>query len=490
MQGFGKGFPMQSNGKLARTVALLIGDRPLPHSPSAEVAVLGSVLIAADDALPVVARMLSVEGSFYDPRHQVIIEACLDLYNKQPRARVDLVALADHLSRHGKLEAAGGHAYLAQIANSVPTAANIEHYVSIVRDHAVLRRLIRAGADMVENCFEPHDTIKELTDSIEEEILSVTADRQSGEAVALSDVVMDAFDYINKLRTHDPSVMGIQTGFNQLDRITMGLRAGEMIVLAARPSMGKTSLALNIAENLAVKTSTPLPVGIFSLEMNVRQLVLRLLCSQALISLSDIREGAMSGSRWQAIGAAAQRLKTAPIYIDDATANMDVLELRARARRMKRDYDIRVLFVDYLQLLKPVLMNRNATRENEVSQMSSGIKGLAKELNIPIVVLAQLNRQADDAAKGGPRLSHLRESGAIEQDADVVCLLSRKQEQDGGGQKADPDPHTPIDADLMVAKNRNGRTGLVKLSFVPAYTHFEDRHEGRVDDEAVPEDRE
>ena len=286
--------------------------------------------------------------------------------------------------------------------------------------------------------------------------------------------------YLERLNTKDPSVLGIQTGFEALDRIIMGLRPGEMFVLAARPSIGKTALALNMAENMALCSERPVPVGIFSLEMGVQQLVLRLLCSMARISLGDVRDCALTGGRWADVGRAADRLRKAPIYIDDCAAQMDIIELRGRARRMKQEFDIGVLFIDYLQLLRPVGGNRNSTRENEVAQMSGGIKGLAKELNIPIVVLAQLNRQAEQTGQR-PKLSHLRESGAIEQDADVVALLHRERDVEN---QLSSDGLTGIESELIVAKHRNGQTGVAPLLFIPAYTRFENR--SPISDEDVP----
>ncbi len=452
-------------------VTLLGGDKPLPHNTEAEIAVLGSVLLDPITALDTASSALNFAESFYHPAHQEIFQALLSLGNGEgSRQAIDIVTLADTLDKRGKLESAGGRAYLAQINNSVPTAANIEYYVDIVHQNALLRRLIRSSTDILEKCFQPQDSVKELIDGIESEILAITNLKQGGDTVAVGDLIFDAIDHMEKLRQKDPTIMGLPTGFDSLDDIILGLRPGEMFVLAARPSIGKTALALNMAENIAM-CSEPRAAGIFSLEMSTKQLVLRLLCSQARISLGDIRDCALSQGRWQEIMQAGDRLRKAPIYIDDTSANLDVVELRARARRMKREHDIQVLFIDYLQLLRPVGGNRNTTRENEVAQMSGGIKSLAKELEIPVVVLAQLNRQAEQQGQR-PKLSHLRESGAIEQDADVVALLHRERDTDS---ETPIDPRSGIEAELIVAKHRNGRTGIANLVFIPAFTRFENR---------------
>ncbi|MFO7821258.1 MAG: replicative DNA helicase [Lentisphaeria bacterium] len=450
----------------------------MPHNTEAEVAVLGSVLLDPGVALDAATSMLNFQGSFYHPAHQTIFQTIIELNARQAQGSVDIVTLSDALNRKGVLEEAGGQAYLLKLLNSVPSAANIEHYVEIVHQNAVLRRLIKASTEIADKCYEPQQSVKELVDGIESEILSITNLKKADNLVPVSEMILPAIEYIEKLHQKDRSIMGLQTGFDGLDRTVMGLRPGEMFVLAARPSIGKTALALNMAENIAVN-SDPEPVGIFSLEMSCKQLVLRLLCSLARINIGDIRDCALSQGRWQEITRAGQQLKNAPIYIDDAVATLDVAELRARARRMKREHDISVIFIDYLQLLKPVGGNRNSTRENDVAQISGGIKSLAKELDIPIVVLAQLNRQAEQTGQK-PRLSHLRESGAIEQDADVVALLHREREVEAGK----PDGNSGLEAELIIAKHRNGQTGIAPLVFIPNYTRFEDR--SPVADEDVP----
>jgi len=470
-----------ANNNVRHGVSLLSGDRPLPHNDDAEIAVLGSILLDPSVALDTAVSTLKSPRSFYKPAHRQVFQSIIELaenHGKTPET-IDLVTLCDDLQKRGALEQVGGQSYLARIMNSVPTAANIEYYVNIVRENAVLRRLIQAGSDIVERSFDPQHSVKELVDKIESEILSITQAKDDTGSVPIGDKVISAIEFIDKLHQQSEEVLGIQTGFPELDKILMGLHAGEMFVLAARPSIGKTALALNMAENIGL-SSDGASTGFFSLEMSVDQLVLRQLCSLARINLADIRECALSKGRWQEIMRSGQRLKQAPIYIDDSTAGLDIAELRARARRMKREYDIQILFIDYLQLLKPVNTNRNTTRENEVSQISGGIKNLAKELGIPVVVLAQLNRQAAQAGQK-PRLSHLRESGAIEQDADVVALLHRERETESAEYA---NSRSGMEAELIVAKHRNGQTGTVPLVFIPAYTRFEAR--SRVEDDDVP----
>lgn len=440
---------------------------------------LGAMLLDPANAVDAAASKLNFPDSFHNPAHQEIFTALVELSNDSPRSAIDLITLTEALDRKGKLEECGGRAYLSQLICSVPTAANIEQYAEIVHKNAVLRRLIRTSADILNRCFDPQDDLDELLDAIEAEILSVTGLSEGSGAQPVADLMLPAIDHLDKLHSGDLSVMGIQTGYEDLDNIITGLRPGEMTVIASRPSIGKTALALNMALEMAVRDN-PVGVGFFSLEMSAELLVLRLLCSHARVGLGDIRDGALSQAKWQQITESGQMLRESRIYIDD-TGGLDIMEMRSRARRMKRDWDIGIIFVDYLQLLRANL-GKNATRENEVSRISGGIKALAKELDIPIVVLAQLNRQAEQAGQR-PRLSHLRESGAIEQDADVVALLHREREaqMEGGASVM----QEGMDAELIIAKHRNGPTGIVPLTFLPRYTRFESR--SRYTDEDVRE---
>ena len=467
-----------SSSSAGPTVPTPLSERHYPHNHEAEMAVLGCVLLDPAVALDTVLMRLPGADYFHRAEHQVMYLAIRSLVEEGGRGQLDLITLDDALARSGRLEAAGGRAYLAQVSNSVATPANVEQYADIVWQNAVLRRLIGTCQRTADRCFQPTDDVRLLLDEIEQEILEVTASHDTTRLRTLHELMMPAVDYLEKLQKGDQGALGLSTGFDDVDRLITGLRPGEMIVIAARPSIGKTALALNMAASIALGTP-PHPVGIFSLEMPAQQLVLRLLCSDARIGLSEVREGAMTTARWMELMTASQRLRDARMVIDDS-GGIDILELKNKARRMKRDYGIAVLFIDYLQLIQVSGMNRNANRENEVARMSGSIKALAKELEIPIVVLAQLNRQAEQPGQR-PRLAHLRESGAIEQDADVVALLHRDREEQLDREKA----ARGVAAELIVAKNRNGETGLAQLVFRPVYTRFESR--SRIADEDVPE---
>ena len=461
----------------------------MPHNDEAEMAVLGAVLIDPKSALDVArARLANVgpkvdqagrRNAFYNPAHQIIFDTvarAVDANHERP----DAVTLADLLERQGHLEAVGGRAYLAQVANSVPSAANIEQYAEIVRQNAILRALISAGIDLVDSCFEPVDDARALADRVEQEIMSLNSAEDESGLVPIRDLMPPAIKYIHDLWHAENQAHGLSTGMKNVDRLITGLRPAEMFVLAARPSIGKTALALNMASHMALGENG-VPVGIFSLEMPSRLLVIRLICSEARIGLTEIRDGALTDGSWRNIIDAATKIGGSNIVIDD-TGGLSILELRHRARQMKREHDIQVLFIDYLQLLTADA-GRNSNRENQVAMMSGSIKALAKELSIPIVVLAQLNRQAEQPGQK-PKLGNLRESGAIEQDADVVALLHRNREEQykqssDGGRKG-------VEAELIIAKNRNGETGIAELTFLPAYMRFADR--SRVADEDVPAD--
>jgi replicative DNA helicase len=325
----------------------------------------------------------------------------------------------------------------------------------------------------VDRCFEPVEDVQVLADQVEQEIMSLGSGEGKSSLQTVKDLMKPAIQYIDDLMRGNTSARGLSSGFKTVDKLITGLRPAEMLVLAARPSIGKTAFALN----LAMSQDNPVPVGFFSLEMPAKLLVIRLICSEARIGLNDIRDGAIPDGKLKEILDTGKRLGAAQIIIDD-TGGLNILELRHRARQMKREYDIQALFIDYLQLLQADA-GRNASRENQVALMSGSIKALAKELDIPIVVLAQLNRQAEQQGQR-PKLGHLRESGAIEQDADVVALLHRNREE----QYSSEDSRKGIEAELIIAKNRNGETGLAPLTFLPAYMRFADR--SRVADEDVP----
>lgn len=456
---------------------ILTGDRPLPHNDEAEVAVLGAMLLDPDSALDYAVTRLNFESSFYNPANQAIFTGITKLSSQDNRGKIDLITLSEALAADGKLEEVGGRTYLMRVMNSVPTAANIEQYTDIVHHNAVLRKLIATSVDVMSRCYDTTEDIKELLDTVERKVLEVTNLDTENSTKCVSELVLGAVNYLDSLHRNEQGALGLATGYPDLDKLITGLKPAEMFVLAARPSIGKTAFALNLALNCCMYNEDA-PVGIFSLEMSASLLVIRLLCSLARVNLGDIREGSLSAGRWQEIMECGQKLRSLPIVIDD-TSNIDVVELRAKARRMHREHGIKLLVIDYLQLMKAAGNNKNATRENEVAYMSSGIKSLAKELEIPIIILAQLNRQAEQPGQQ-PKLSHLRESGAIEQDADLVALLHRDRGIDGGGTIS----MDAIDAELIIAKHRNGPTGVVPLTFIPQYVCFESR--SPVADEDVP----
>jgi replicative DNA helicase len=461
---------------MANTVAgnlgpLLVGDRPLPHSLEAERAVLSCLLQDARNTLDLVFAKLQTEDCFYHPPHRFIYTMFNEMRGDMVTGQIDPVTVIERIERKGKLEEIGGEDYISHLLNVVPTTANVETYVSCVLEAHILRNLIRACADIAGRCYDAEGEVPELIDAVEQEILNITELQSDSHTVYIRDVMKDAFDFMESLHKRDPSVMGLRTGFVDLDNLITGIKPGDLIVLAARPSIGKTTLAMNIARNIGHDLADQgKAVGVFSMEMGAPQLVLRLLCSEARINLKDVRDGKLTPTQWGVdLIQACDRLGNTPIYIDDM-AQLSSVELRQKARRMKQNNNVEVIIIDYLQLMRPAGSNANSSREQEVSKMSREIKALAKELQIPIILLAQLNRQAE-ATGARPKLSHLRESGAIEQDADMVWLMHRERETE----MASPEDilKTGIETEIIVAKNRNGETGVRSLTFLPQYTRFE-----------------
>src|SRR5438309_2471019 len=445
--------------------------RAPPHSVEAEQGVLGSMLISPRDAIAEVVEKID-EEYFYVPAHQTIYSVLVDLWNAG--AAIDLITFTQVLRDRNLLETVGGAAAVTSLFTFVPTAANVGYYLEIVRDKYILRSIIAASTESVRRAYEEQDEVGNLLDEVEQKIFAVGEDRFKGQMLSMKDQVMEAIESIEKLYERKGGITGISTGFVEFDRMTSGLHAAEMIVIAGRPSMGKTALAMNIAEHAAIQEK--LPVGVFSLEMSSQQLVQRLLCSRARVNLQKVRDGFLGEHDFPSLTAAASKLAEAKIFIDDS-ASLSILELRAKARRLKAQQDVRVLIVDYLQLLRSTSRRAQDNRQLEISEISAGLKGLAKELKIPIIVVAQLNRNPEirtGSGKGVPRLADLRESGAIEQDADLVGLLIREEYY------ADSDEErTELEgkAELIIAKQRNGPIGQVKLTFLKDFTRFEDRAE-------------
>ncbi len=410
------------------------------------------------------------EEYFYIPAHQIIYSALVELWTAGQG--IDLITFTQVLRDRNTLDAVGGAAAITNLFTFVPTAANVTYYLEIVRDKFILRQIIAACTESVRRSFEEQDEVTNLLDEVEKKIFAVGEDRFKGQMPSMREQVMEAIESIEALYANRGSITGISTGFKILDEMTSGLHPAEMIVIAARPSMGKTAFAMNVAEHVAIESRKP--VAIFSLEMSAQQLVQRLLCSRARVNSKKVRDGFLAERDFSSLTTAASKLAEAQMFIDD-TAGLNILELRAKARRLKSQHDIQLVVVDYLQLLRSTSRRGQDNRQIEISEISAGLKSLAKELKIPVIVLAQLNRNPENRtgdSKGRPRLSDLRESGSIEQDADFVGLLVREEYY------ADTDEERQESegkADLIIAKQRNGPTGDVPLTFIKEYTRFEDR---------------
>ncbi len=452
-------------------------DRVPPHSTEAEQGVLGCILLSPREGVSrCLERFKRGAQVFYDPRHQVIFEVVVDLCDRnQP---VDLVTIGQKLSDKKSLETVGGYPYLNSLIEAVPSAANLDYYADIVRAKYLLRRMIQTCTEIVGRAYEEQDDLENLLDEAERDFMGVSEERAERVSTPIGELVQKAMGQIEKFFYNKGELAGVPTGFEDLDRKTSGLHGGEMIVVAARPSMGKTSLAMNIAEYVSVNAG--MPVGVFSLEMTGESLVLRLLCSLARLDQHKIREGDLADADFARLHSATESLSKASLHIDD-TAGLTIRQLRARARRLWMQHEIKLFVVDYLQLVHSPSSRRGDTnRQQEIAEISSGLKGLAKELNVPIIVLSQLNRELERDKSRKPRLSDLRESGAIEQDADVVGLLYRADPRDPG--KAAPTEEDEnegvrhsdaVPVNLLIAKQRNGPTGDVRLTFLRSYTRFE-----------------
>jgi len=456
-------------------------DRLPPHSTEAEQGVLGCILLDPPQTLgDCVSKLRAGNNYFYDLRHQTIFEQLVEMYDA--KAGIDLVTLSQRLKDKNQLEAVGGLAYLAALPDAVASAANLGHYLEIIWDKYILRKMIATCTQFVARAYEFQGETDELVDEVETDILRVSEEKEAAraQAVTIKDLVHKAISQIEHYHANQGNTTGLSTGFPDLDRMTTGLQPGEMSIIAARPSMGKTSLAMNIAEHVAMNVRQP--VGVFSLEMTAQALVLRLICSNSRVNLRNVREGFLAERDFPKITAAAGRLAGAPLFIDDSSG-LSILQLRAKARRMHQQHGIKLFVVDYLQLLHSTA-RRAENRQQEIADISNGLKALAKELQVPIIVLAQLNRELEKREPGAkPRLSDLRESGSIEQDADLVGLLYRdkRDDDDDGGVEQDAVP-----VNLLIAKQRNGPTGDIPLTFLRSITRFESA--SKVSNEDLPTD--
>jgi replicative DNA helicase len=457
-------------------------DRLPPHSPEAEQGVLGCVLLSPNECMGECIEKLKDEGreAFYDLRHQTIYETLADMFDA--REAVDVITVQQKLKDKQLLEQVGGIAYLSQLQDAVPSAANLSYYIDIVREKFLLRKMIQTCTQVVGRVYDYEGEVDALLDEVERDVLRISESRAQTSAMTTKELVGHAVQTIENFFSRKGTLTGLATGFTDLDRMTDGLHGSEMIVVAARPSMGKTSLAMNIVEHVALEDK--LPVAVFSLEMSAEALVLRMMCSIARVNLRSIREGFMSESDFPKLTSAAGKLANAKLFIDDS-AGLSILQLRARARRLHQMHDIKLIVIDYLQLLHSTARRSQENRQQEISDISSGIKALAKELKVPVLVLSQLNRELERDKSRKPRLSDLRESGAIEQDADVVGLLykpSAGDDDEGAVEEADGLP-----VNLLIAKQRNGPTGDINLTFLKSYTRFESA--AKVSDEDIPANR-
>lgn len=441
-----------------------------PQNIEAEKSLLGSLLLDKE-AITKVADFLN-PPDFYSPKHQDIYKAILKLYEE--RSPVDLVTLSDELEKNKKLKEVGGASYLTTLANAVPSSAHVVQYGKIIHSRATLRKLISASHKISEMGYQEERDISEILDQAEKTIFEVSQEQLAHEFIPLKDILAESFDRIDELHKHKGKLRGVATGFAELDNILAGLQKSDMVVIAARPSMGKTSLALNIAAHAAIRENVP--VGIFSLEMSKEQLVDRLICSEAGIDSWKLRTGKLSEDDFPKIGYAMGVLSEAPLFIDDS-ALLNVMEIRTKARRLQAEHGLGMVVVDYLQL-----MAGSATREDnrvqEITEISRSLKALARELAIPVVAVSQLSRAVEMRPDHRPQLADLRESGSIEQDADVVIFLFREDYYD-------KDTDRKNIADIMIKKHRNGPTGELQLYFVPDQLAFKNLERQRTGEGAA-----
>lgn len=440
--------------------------RPLPQNVEAEKGLLGSILLSPREVLNDCAEQVT-EEAFYSPAHGTIFRILVEMWSAN--AQVDVITLTNRLRDLNLLDAVGGPGAVTELFGYVPTAANAPHYLDIVLEKSLLRRMITACTSSAARCYEEQGDVPQLLDDVEREIFTIGETRFRKSAPDMRDEVFAALENIEKMYQQRGRISGLATGFTVFDQMTDGLHPGEMIIVAARPSMGKTALAMNIVEHVALNLEEPKPVGVFSLEMSTQQLVQRMLCSRARVNMKKIRSGMLARAEHGKLNDAAAALSESRIFIDD-TPGLTILELRAKARRMRDRHRIELVAIDYLQLCRSTSRRGQDNRQIEISEISAGIKALAKELEIPIIVLAQLNRQPEQRGGGKPRMSDLRESGSLEQDADLVALLVRPEVYE-----EDEDAKSDLagKAELIIAKQRNGPIGEVPLTFIKEYTRFE-----------------
>ena len=442
-------------------------ERTLPHNLEAEKSVLGAILIQ-NEAFNHAAELLASKD-FFRSAHSRIFEKMIFLSERGDA--IDFVTLKDELSKSGELEDVGGPAYIASLADGVPRSANVEYYARIVKEKATLRSLIYSANKILAEAYEAEQEPDLLLDEAERSIFAIAEDRIRAGFVPLRDLVQTSFTTIERLQQQKGLVTGVPTGFIDLDEMTSGLQPSDLVLVAARPSMGKTSFVLNIAQHIG--TATDMTVGFFSLEMSKEQLFMRMLTSEARIDAHRFRTGFLNEKDYGRLSHALGTLAEARVFIDDS-ASIGVLEMRAKARRLKAEHGLNLLIIDYIQLMQG--RGRFESRQTEIASISRSLKGLAKELNVPIVALSQLSRASETRADHRPQLSDLRESGALEQDADVVMFIYRaEQYRDADG---NPNSEEQGTAEIIIGKQRNGPVGTAKLAFIKEHTRFENLAHG------------
>lgn len=454
----------------------VLPDRLPPHSPEAEQGVLGCVLVDPKCLCECVLKFGKNGGEvFYDLRHQTIFKAMADMDER--RMAIDVITLQQFLKDKQVLEQVGGIAYLSVLPDVVSSAANLSYYLDIVIEKAMLRHMIHTATEVVGRIYDFEGDVAQLMDETERRVLAVRDFVGKSEYKSVREAVKRVINRIEDLHTKPNQILGLTTGLADLDKQISGLVAGSMIVVAARPSQGKTSLCMNIVEHVCIDLG--LPVGVFSLETSIDNLVMRMLCSRSRVNARNIRDGFLAERDFPKLTGAAGKIAASNLFIDDASG-LSIMELRARARRMHQQHGIKLLVIDYLQLLIATMNGRRIDkREREVAEISSGIKALGKELGIPILAISQISREVDKS-KRKPTMADLRESGALEQDADVIGLLHKTDREEDGYDECE----AAVAMDLLIAKNKDGQTGPVKLTFLKSYTRFESA--AKVSDEDVP----
>ncbi len=427
-----------------------------PQNLEAEQAVLGAMMLEPESGSSVF-EILQPED-FYRDNHRLIFSAIRDLFEKGDP--VDLVSVAEILRQQGRLEQVGGIATISEIARSVPSAANVEYYAKLVTEKALLRQLIRASNSILERGYEPGEEARNLLEEAEKLILDLSRRRVKDGFSFIRDVLLETFEKIEYLYAHKGNLTGVPTFFTELDRMTSGWQPSDLVIIAARPSMGKTALVLNMAQNAAVRAKVP--VAIFSLEMSKEQLVQRMLCGEAMVDQQRVRTGDLLDTDWPKLTRAVGPLSDAPIFIDD-TVGISLAELRSKARRLKMEHNLGMIIIDYLQLLS--VGKKTESRQQEVAQISRTLKGLARELKVPVIALSQLNRGVEQRQDKRPIMSDLLESGAIEADADLISFIYRDEYYHSESEKKGI-------AEIIIAKHRNGPVGTVELGFLKEFTKF------------------